>query len=365
MAAVAAAPILRRNDPAIDQMHIYLRLENDAELARAIEQNEHVTKIFLDLTGTRAGEDWGSLLRVIATREKLEYIAFMDHQNPQFRRHEAAWTTVFHAIRRNTSILQFDLFNVKLSGAVLSSYLDDVPSNMEAFGMWHCDILPAEATLVAAALRRCTPLEHLSLVGLNENVLLTCLQSLASNDTLTALVLAFGASANYSGLFDALEKVEIETICFMQQEWTEEFFSQLTSRIPQFQATDLLVSLSSRYNRGDLAEAKDVFLAAVKRNFSLRTVSFEYKWAGMALSETLFDDADENRLAFYAERNERFAKWVENPASVPRHLWPEALRLALEAGNTPLWRSLQSVAPEVGDLQRKRKRKRPRYYDPS
>jgi len=38
-----AAEILRRNDPAVDKIFICLRLENDVELARAIEQNEYVT----------------------------------------------------------------------------------------------------------------------------------------------------------------------------------------------------------------------------------------------------------------------------------------------------------------------------------
>jgi len=317
----------------------------------------------LVLTDTRAGEDWGSLLRVLATRVKLAYFRLVDHVEPQRRLPEAVWNPFFEVVRRNSSITRFDLHGLKLSGAVLFSCLDSA-SSIERFCMCHCDVLPAETRVVSAA-QRSKSLDTLFLYDSNETTLLCCLRSLTSNDTLTNLVLRIGASANHSSFFDALEKIEIQTICFHQQEWTEEFFSQLTSRIPQFKATNLLVSVNT-LNERDLTHAKDVFVAAVKRNFSLRGfVSFEYKWAGMASPETLFDGADENRLTFYAERNDLFAKWVENPTSVPRHLWPEALKLALEAGNTPLWLSLQSVAPEIGALQRKRKRKRPRYYDPS
>ena len=69
---------LLRNDPAITDISIHLRLEpSDADLAQALEQNPFVTEIDLNLKGVR-DTDWNSLLRVIATRANLETVKLHD-----------------------------------------------------------------------------------------------------------------------------------------------------------------------------------------------------------------------------------------------------------------------------------------------
>jgi len=56
---------------------------------------------------------------------------------------------------------------------------------------------------------------------------------------------------------------------------------------------------------------------------------------------------DNTRLQFYLERNNRFAEWVKNPALVPRHLWYEALQLAVKAGEDTLFRGLRKVLGSI------------------
>ena len=105
-------------------------------------------------------------------------------------------------------------------------------------------------------------------------------------------------------------------------------------------------------------DRKQDLLHAVKRNFSLR--SLKANFAGRAF----FTEDDKMLLEFYFDRNARLAQWVANPATVPRLLWPDALGLALEAGEDSLYRSLQAVlGDEVESALGQRKRKRQAHKD--
>ena len=86
------------------------------------------------------------------------------------------------------------------------------------------------------------------------------------------------------------------------------------------------------------------------------------------LESDLFDSVDDKqRLAFYANRNERLDQWVDNPEIVEqKKVWPDALSLAERAGPNALFRGLRSVLQsDYGNLSGGRKRKRPQYYAPS
>ena len=96
---------------------------------------------------------------------------------------------------------------------------------------------------------------------------------------------------------------------------------------------------------------KQTICRAVKNNFTLQSVKHQHG------SADPFDPTDEDEtLKFYLDRNIRLAKWVENPATVPKHLWKEATTLATKAGPTVLFRLLRKIAPEVLPV-RGRKRK--------
>jgi len=62
-------------------------------------------------------------------------------------------------------------------------------------------------------------------------------------------------------------------------------------------------------------------------------------------------------MNFYLQRNIHLAQWVENPATVPEHLWKEATTLAAKAGPEMLNRLLRKIGPKVLPVgSRKRKR---------
>jgi len=98
---------------------------------------------------------------------------------------------------------------------------------------------------------------------------------------------------------------------------------------------------------------KQDLVEAVKRNFSL-----------LSLESNILDDDPvfRARIQFYLDRNARLEQWIQNPASVPRELWPEAMKLALDAGHGILYAFLRALAGSQSDsLQQKsgeRKRKR-------
>ena len=76
------------------------------------------------------------------------------------------------------------------------------------------------------------------------------------------------------------------------------------------------------------------------------------------MARAFFTDDDNLRLQFYFDRNKRLAQWVANPDTIPRLLWPDALGLALEAGENSLYLSLQAVlGDEVESAVGMRKRK--------
>ena len=91
---------------------------------------------------------------------------------------------------------------------------------------------------------------------------------------------------------------------------------------------------------------------AVKNNFSLRSVESRLD------RRDLFNDDDKLRLVFYADRNESLDQWVDNPETVDRKVWPEALTLAEKAGPDSFFRGLRSIlGGDSMSVQSGRKRK--------
>lgn len=111
-----------------------------------------------------------------------------------------------------------------------------------------------------------------------------------------------------------------------------------------------------------LANTKTRLLQALSRNF--RFLSMKVRDVSGHRND-MFDENDTQQLQGYLHRNERLDRWIKNPTSVPASLGPEALKLAVEAGETMLYQSLRHVlvsdnfAPAAQSNERKRKR--PRY----
>lgn len=97
------------------------------------------------------------------------------------------------------------------------------------------------------------------------------------------------------------------------------------------------------------------FFDALKRNLGLQSIKAESNFVCVKSSE-LFDHAEQKRVAFYMDRNERLGKWLDNPETVPQELWPEALKLTLDAGKNILYESLCTRCLAAKGLCRGRKR---------
>jgi len=54
-------------------------------------------------------------------------------------------------------------------------------------------------------------------------------------------------------------------------------------------------------------------------------------------------------VEFYMNRNAQLSEWIENPTLVPRLLWPQAMKLALEAGEVTLFCCLKALSGHAID----------------
>lgn len=156
---------------------------------------------------------------------------------------------------------------------------------------------------------------------------------------------------------NTLERFAIGEIGSQQQ------LELLTRSIPSMRVKELEIHVHN--HGGD--NMKESVLEAVKNNFSLRSVTGrqirhgDFANAGAGLFD---EDDDQQRLAFYADRNQRVEQWVENPETVvDQKVWPDALMLAQRAGPDSLFRGLRSVFESeyvntTGLLRGGRKRKR-------
>ena len=151
-----------------------------------------------------------------------------------------------------------------------------------------------------------------------------------------------------------LERFEIGSIETLQQLQT------LVQCIPLMPIRELDVAFERQILRENSIPIHNVLLA-IKNNFSLRSVKF---FRADDDRPFLLDTAEDNqRLAFYASRNERLDQWVDNPETVKdRKVWPEALNLVQKAGPTALFRGIRSVLErDYVSLPGGRKSKRPQH----
>ena len=127
-------------------------------------------------------------------------------------------------------------------------------------------------------------------------------------------------------------------------------FGVLVNAIPSMKIHELVIHF------GNVLEGDahiDTLHPAVKRNFTLQSVKYAYH-AGDPFDAS----EDDATLKFYIDRNIRLAEWLENPNTVPNHLWKEAVTLATKAGPNMLFQTLQKTGHEVLPAGRRNKRKR-------
>ena len=136
-------------------------------------------------------------------------------------------------------------------------------------------------------------------------------------------------------------------------ECTRDHFSILADAIPSMKIRELVI----QFEHSDLGARelmKQRLCEAVKNNYTLQSVKYRFD-----VGDRPVDGWDNNEtLQFYMLRNIRLAQWVENPATVPEHLWKEAATLATKAGPDTIFRMLRKVGHEVLPVGNKKKRAR-------
>ena len=160
----------------------------------------------------------------------------------------------------------------------------------------------------------------------------------------------------------ALSKLESFAICL---DHNQSRIPSLADTIPSMKIRELVIQFDHNaiQNRDQTLQR---VRQALKNNFALQSVKFQY---GVDDDAPFVDaSAEDETLQFYLERNIRLAQWVEDPATVPNHLWKVAgVPLAAKAGPNTLFRLLRKIGPEVlpppppevlpvGGSHRKRKR---------
>jgi len=157
----------------------------------------------------------------------------------------------------------------------------------------------------------------MTLKGLDDIYAIPLLQGLRSNTYLKTLVLGF--------------------VCVSHQQ-----LRSLTDSIPLMRIKKLKIDVDGdRYVEEE--DAKQLLLQAVKNNFSLRSVRAYIRRSGLFWYNNIFNAGEKKILVFYTDRNEHLDHWVNNPERVDRKVWPEALKLADQAGPDSLFRGLNSV----------------------
>jgi len=115
----------------------------------------------------------------------------------------------------------------------------------------------------------------------------------------------------------------------------------LAAAIPSMKIRELTIQFSG-YNDLD-HRMKQTLREAFKYNYSLQSVKYRFGDD----DNDLFDASSDETLKFNLERNIRLAQWVENPVTVPEHLWKEATTLAVKAGPEMLNRLLRKIGHKV------------------
>ena len=161
------------------------------------------------------------------------------------------------------------------------------------------------------------------------------------------------SNQSFSNLCQAVAESKLESFA-IRVDHNHSRIQSLANTIPFMKIRTLVIRFviwSGGYHDLDHG-MKQTLRQALKNNFTLQSVKFQCG------DDDQFDASDvDQAMKFFLERNTRLDQWVENPATVPKHLWKKATTLAAKAGPETLFRLLRKIGPEVLPVgSRKRKR---------
>jgi hypothetical protein len=223
----AAAPTLDRlRENATDPKRVEIELSvfpDDEELSKALQDNEHVNSITLDLSelvdSNHATNNWDSLLHVLATRENFERFELEDVYEPDERNPPERVAPFLLAVQGNPRLHTVRFTNLRISSDSVGTFLNTAASVTD-LELIHCSMEgPGGALAVANALQRNTSIRRLKLHCLDDDIL-SILTGLTSNTSVEELTLWWfqSLSRNVSRavqrLLESTTTTTIQSFCF-------------------------------------------------------------------------------------------------------------------------------------------------------
>lgn len=307
----------------------------DTTVTEALERNPQITNLYLILFGSTSLRTWPRLLHHLETRNNLQKIklSFVGVRPVS----SANIASLLQSLQRNTNIQSFGIHGTcGVPIGSLVSFLNAASTRLSAVAVC-CTIENSDSNndgpaLLAASLKRLTNLQSLELFNYSVQV-----------EYVVAIYESLGRT-------QSVQTLEINLRRANQ-------FKALTSLTRLMRSTSTIRELVIDYAAEN---SKQTLLTIAKTNFSLRGIR-------LGRGSTIQFSVQEQRLLdFYANRNGQMDQWMENPASVPQHLWCNALNVAVQAENpSALFRSLLATSGALAPAKRTRKRKRPDYYKPT
>jgi len=342
--------------------------QDDDALAQALEQNQHVSEVWLRPRGSNT--DWDNLLRVLATRGNLKSFKLSNGFAAERNR------PILQAIQQNASLRRVEVRQTNLFAGDLCSFLDTA-IHLTDLMLSNCNLEEGAqgARDVAAALQRNTNIVTLEMTWMN-GFLDPILEGLVSNTCVRSLVLGmsdesyqhtltnsartalrvllkstrsiqhlglvrtiFMNAASFRFVLRAVAASKLKSLSVLNLE-NQRQVEVLADAIPSMKIRKLVIYFG--YSPSFIANLrlwKRILRRAVQNNFTLQSVESNH--------------ANDATMEFYLARNTRLAEWLENPDTVPKHLWKEATTLATKTGPNSLYRVLRKIGPEVLPVCRK------------
>ncbi len=357
---------LRRNDPSVTDIYMYLFSDltnipnHDAatslstSLSEALKDNNFVNTVslFVSAKWTRL-EQWTPLFLVLQAGQTggtivditLNGLSGLIHEDSNPKRLMATASSILQKLQ-GIPFLQTLCLSVPVFSDALNSFLDAAPPNFAIlfFGSLHFAV--SNIPSFAAAAKRRHRVKALTLMLPCSSVSLELLQSFSAKMSPNLDILTKESRVEHDDclaqMLGALTKVKsIDSLCF-RNVISLSVVQELTKFLPAIKLKYLELHMKQTQEWTSILETKRNLLVALERNFTIHSQCID---ADDVVD--FFDHEQRGKITAYKQRNMGLHGWVQRPQSVPQHLWPEALRLAVRLGHDQLFQSLLSIAAEL------------------
>ena len=356
---------LRRKDPSVTAIYIYLfsdltNIPNhdgatslSTSLSEALKDNNFVNSVSFRVSAKwTCLEQWTPVFLVLQARPSggnLMYISLIDvsgliHEDSDPERLMATSSSILQELQGIPSMRAITL-SVPVFSDALTSFLDAAPPNFAilAFGSLH--FVVSNIPSFAAAVERRHRVKSLTLMLPCSSVSLELLQSFSAKMSPNLDILTKESRVEHDDclaqMLGALTKVKsIDSLSF-RNVISLSVVQELTKFLPAIKLKRLGLHINQTQEWTSILETKRNLLVALERNFTIHSECID------AGDVDFFDHEQRGKITAYTQRNMGLHGWLQSPQSVPQHLWPEALRLAVRSGHDQLFQILLAIAAEL------------------